>query len=158
MWSAGDALPGGIERFLRRHPLPSLSREEVAAHEAGHFVLSARLGLGPLAVEIWGKDERGWDGGTSFPGPPFFNTPINPRGGADVLWRVAAGMLAGPIAEDLRGSEGRAVANIGELIAANAWACKPAELSGRDREEVGREVLAATICFIENSGETRNFA
>ena len=142
-WTGGVLL-AAIERFLRRRLWPSPSRGEAAAHEAGHLTLSARLGLDPRGVEIWGKrDLRGWGGGMSCLGPPFFHSPINPQDDADLLWRVAAAMLAGPIAEDRWGDEGRAIANVGELIAASAWAYKAAELSGRDPGEVWREVLGA---------------
>jgi hypothetical protein len=146
-----------LEAFLVRHPRRSATREQTAFHEAGHFVSFERLGLGAFEAKIrrsagcrfgWGGEAFNLDWRT-------YRRPQDWDAGA--LWREAATVLAGPIAEERLGG-GDALSNFGELVEASVLAFKAAELQAGVPYEVLREVVIETVSLVEHSPEILRIA
>jgi hypothetical protein len=137
-----------LEPFLAIHPMQAATRDQVAIHEAGHFVAFERLGLLAGNAEIRGSagGRNGWSGRATSWHWRSYQRPED--WDAASLRREALTVLAGPIAEELSGA-GDTLSSIGELVEASVLAFRAAASDGPVPSDVLREVLIEAISLVE---------
>ena len=136
-----------FEAFLTRHRMRGLTKVQAAIHEAAHFFADERVGKGAYQAHIHGSPfGRYWGGEAS--SVDSLDYLYADEWTADQLRREAWIVLAGLIAEELIGG-GDAFGSVGELVEAAVLAFKAADVVGRDRREVLREVVAEAVSLVE---------
>jgi hypothetical protein len=146
-----DAIRSALTPVLAKYPAREATRDEVAIHEAGHFVLFERMGMGAAQARIfgpaggrgawtgtagaWGRADRQWV------------TKAN-TWGHEPLWGEAIAALGGPFAEALLG-RGDAFGSLGELVAATLWAVRVAKLTGEPWEAAVLKAVIEAIYLVE---------
>ena len=140
--------PAVFEAFLTRHPMRNATREQVALHEAGHFIGFERVGSGAFQAHVDGTPfgHYGWGGGAN--GLDRLEYLYPEEWTPDQLRREAWTGLGSPIAEELIGG-GDALGSVGELVEAAVLAFKAADVARRDGDKVLREVIVGGVSLVE---------
>jgi hypothetical protein len=143
-----DAFLAPLKVFLAAHPMRSGTKEQVALHEAGHFVGFEACGLIAGTAEIHGSTfgRYGWGGVAKPWNSPAYLWPQDLV--PDDFLGDARAALAGPVAEELL-ADGDALSSIGELADAALRSDRAAELSGRDDIEMWNETLLGAVALVE---------
>lgn len=131
-----------LEAWLGPRALFRATRNQCAAHEAGHLIGFEATGMVAVGAEISGR--RGW-GGTAHRLKAPEITPTSP---AIDLLHEAVVAVAGPLAEQLI-ADGDALFCIGEILETYLLCVRAAELSDRDAGVVLHEVLFSVAALIE---------
>lgn len=140
---------GLLNAFRAKHPTRAATRKQAALRAAGHYLAFERLGMVATFATIRAPEfeERDWQAKADAVYRAHRKADSHAPDAATLFRGEAIAALAGPIAEELFGG-GDVLTSISQLSVGKSHAWRAAELKGREKETVLREVRADAITLV----------